>query len=389
MKIVEVISDTNIGGAGVLLCTRLKHSDPEKFQTAVILPTDSKLKPRIEGLGRSVYEIPGKGDRSWSLEGLYGFMALFFRLRPDLVNCHGSLTGRVAATLCGIPTVVYTRHCAYPTKPWQKYKLVRAIMGICQMPFYDHVIAVADAARQNLQDLGIPKKRISVIINGVEELKKYAEEEKSAIRKKLGIPQDAFVIGICARLEACKGHKDLLEAARILLHRSRRFRFLIIGGGSLFEQLKVESRKKGIEPYVIFTDFVEDVTPYMNCMDLQVNCSVGTETSSLALSEGMSLGIPMVVSNYGGNPYMVRNGVNGYLFPAGQFEVLAEKILFLFEHPSIYQKMSKQARLRFLEELNAREMTRQTNALYRSLILSQKRKGRSQVSISPILRRRE
>ena len=118
---------------------------------------------------------------------------------------------------------------------------------------------------------------------------------------------------------------------------------------------------------MIFTGFCENVSEYMSLFDINVNCSVGTETSSLALSEGMSLGIPAIASDYGGNPYMVRDGVNGFLYPQGNSEELAKKILLL-EDDKLYERLSGGARARFDNELNSKRMTRLTEELYVALL---------------------
>lgn len=367
MKVVEIISDTNIGGAGILLCTRLKYTDRNEFQTAVILPKNSQLKPRLRRLHYPVYEASGSKDRSWSLRGLGSHIRLLKKLRPDLVNCHASLSGRMAARLCGVPSVVYTRHCVFPLKPWQKTIVGKTAMKIGQGLFYDHAIAVAHAAKDNLIALGVSPDRIHVIINGVEGKRAYSEKEKNEIKKKLGYRREHFIIGICGRLEPCKGHGELLKAAAILVKRNKNFRFLIIGEGSQEKSLKNECKKKGLTPYVSFTGFVEDVTPYLNILNLQVNCSRGSETSSLALSEGMSLGVPAVASDFGGNPYMIRNGENGYLYPVGDFRALANQIWHIYTHPRLCRAMGEKAYERFQKELNAQCMTEQTHRLYRSL----------------------
>ena len=65
MKILEVISDTNIGGAGIVLLTRINSAPREyKESTTVILPQGSALKKRFEAYGIKVEEIPIKGDKS-------------------------------------------------------------------------------------------------------------------------------------------------------------------------------------------------------------------------------------------------------------------------------------------------------------------------------------
>jgi glycosyltransferase involved in cell wall biosynthesis len=112
---------------------------------------------------------------------------------------------------------------------------------------------------------------------------------------------------------------------------------------------------------------VSDVSPLMNISDLSINCSIGTETSSLALSEGMSLGLPAVVSDYGGNPYMIKHRVNGFVCKTGDSEKMAEYIVRLKNDRELYSKMSEKARERFENELNARSMTQKTNRLYDTL----------------------
>jgi len=169
---------------------------------------------------------------------------------------------------------------------------------------------------------------------------------------------------INARLERCKDHECLFRALVILKGKKLNIKCLIIGDGSVREELIQKCKDYGISDMIIFTGFLKDVSPYMNISDININCSVGTETSSLALSEGMSLGLPAIVSDFGGNPYMVNDGVNGFIFPQGRADILAEKIVILCQDKSLYKKMSSEAKNRFLHELNSKHMTETTEALY-------------------------
>lgn len=372
MKILEIISDTNIGGAGMLLVSRLRHSDRRRFETSVLLPCTSQLKSRFLEIGIPVWEMKGCHDRSLDVGSIAEIVRVIRRVRPALVNCHGCMSARVAAMLCGVPVRVYTRHCAYPVPKWQKHALIRSLQkGTCTLLSH-HVIAVAGAARSNLIDMGIPKERISVIINGAERLKGMTMSEKHAWKEKLGIRKGDTVVGISARLEPCKDHATLLRAAERLHHAGRPCCFLILGDGSLREQLMADAAQKGLSSCILFVGFVKDVAPYVNLMDIHVNCSVGTETSSLAISEAMSLGIPTVASDYGGNPYMVRDGINGLLYPAGNDQVLAEQIARLCDSSALYAHLSHNARARFAQELNAEAMTKKTERLYARLYARQR-----------------
>lgn len=62
--------------------------------------------------------------------------------------------------------------------------------------------------------------------------------------------------------------------------------------------------------------FRSDVAALLSILDVQLNASYGTEATSMALLEGMSLGLPSIVSDYGGNPWLVKDGDNGLIFPS-------------------------------------------------------------------------
>lgn len=371
INVVEVISDRNIGGAGILLVNRLKNSDRKKFKTIVILPRGSELTDRFRKIGICAIEINAFADRSLDISGIPILFALLKKIKPDIINAHSCLGARVAARFANVPVVLHTRHCIYPIKKIYAIPLVKNVNRALDKILGDKTIAVAEVVKKQLVATGMEPSRIHVIINGAEPLRRFSEHTKEKTRKALGISRDDTVVTICARLEICKDHETFLRAAKYILLKNKKCRFLIIGGGSQEAYLKEKASKYGIKNRVIFTGAVADVAPYMNITDINVNCSIGTETSSLALSEGMSLGIPAIASDYGGNPYMVKHGANGYLFHQRDAKDLADKILLL-ENKSEYKKLSLGARERFETELNARRMTRETEKFYCSLIVDRK-----------------
>ena len=119
MKILEVITDTNIGGAGILLATRCEYMDRSKYEVIVALPQRSRLRERFVRMGISVVEINGCYDRSFEIQSIPKWIAILKNIRPEIVNCHGCLSCRIAARLCHVPILFDTRHCAFPPKGWQ------------------------------------------------------------------------------------------------------------------------------------------------------------------------------------------------------------------------------------------------------------------------------
>ncbi len=364
IKILNVLTDSNIGGAGRLLVNYLHNFDRTRFDSAVVLPKDSRLIPAVRAEGYDVIETEYGRDKSWDRRAVGELRRIIRDYRPDIVHTHSSLSARVAAWQCGVPARFYTRHCAF--EPSRKLTTFpgKQLNGLMNRVLSTDIVAVAEAAKQNLTDTGVPEKLITVIINGVEPLRETSPEENDALRNELGIGREDFVCGIVARLEDYKGHSYLLESAKTVLASHPGAVFLIVGEGTERERLEKQAAESGIAGQVIFTGFCDDVAPYYGIMDLNLNCSWGTETSSLALSEGMSVGVPAVATTYGGNPYMITDGVNGLLVPEKDAPAMADAILRIMDDPDLLKRLSDGARRLYREKFTARAMTEQLEALY-------------------------
>ena len=120
IRVLNVISDSNIGGAGRVIQTYLRASDRTQFETLVTMPRGSLLKPVIEEAGGTVYEVDGLADRSYHRDDVRALTELIRKVNPDIVHTHGALSGRIAGRRCG-KAVVYTRHSAFPVPAKLKY----------------------------------------------------------------------------------------------------------------------------------------------------------------------------------------------------------------------------------------------------------------------------
>jgi glycosyltransferase involved in cell wall biosynthesis len=81
----------------------------------------------------------------------------------------------------------------------------------------------------------------------------------------------------------------------------------------------------------------------------------------------MSIGLPAVASSFGGNPNMVRDGVNGYIYKAGDFMALAERIEKIASDRALYERLSEGAMSLYEAEFNSDKMTRETESFYAEL----------------------
>lgn len=368
-KIIEVSSDTNIGGAGKCLLTLLENFDYDKFAVKVVLPKNSLLKPHIDAMKIEVIEVEGIADKSLDLKGIQELKKVFKEEKPDLVHTHASMSARIAARQTGAK-VIYTRHSVFPPSKKISQGPGKVINGIINNSLADGIIAVAEAAKENLTDTGINEKKIRVILNGVDGLKPIAEFEKLALRKRFGVRLGEKVISIVARLEDIKGHEYFIEAAKELLDKGIKARFFIAGTGSYEKALEEKVNALGLKDKVIFTGFISDVDKLMSITDIQVNASYGTEATSLALLEGMSIGVPAVVSDFGGNPGVISNGVNGLVVPKQNSKALAEGVEKLLTDTQLYKKMKSESVRVFNETFTAKAMTKNTENYYLEVLES-------------------
>ncbi len=366
LKVLQVSSDTNIGGAGKCVLTYLKHFDKSRLDVAVALPKNSLLKPEIEKLGIKIFEMEIEGDRSFDIRAVKKLVAVYKEFKPDVVHTHASMSARIAARLYGV-RVVYTRHSVFPPNPRLTHGIGKAVCGFVNNSTADKIIAVAEAAKQNICDIGVSDKKIDVILNGVEPLREYSPEEISAARKRFGVPEDYKCAAIVARLNEVKGHKYFVEAARLLKERGIKAKLLIAGTGDMEEAIKHQIAENDLSNDVLMPGFLTDVEPLMNIIDVQVNCSFGTEATSLSLLEGMSLGKPAVVSDFGGNPGVIKNGQNGFVVPAHDPRAVAEGLAELFCNDELYKTMCKNSKVIFDSTFTAKKYAENIDNIYLNL----------------------
>lgn len=386
IKVMNIISDTNIGGAGKCIINFSKNFDSKEFEIIVVLPKGSALVKELQGTKVKVIEIDGLKDKSLDLKSYFKLRKIIKAEKPDIVHTHASSIARIAARFVKGTRVIYTRHCAYPVSEKIKKGIGRFLYKNINEYFSDRIIAVGYAAEENLLDGGISKEKIDTFFNGVEKLNKTSEEEKKKLKKKHGVADDEYVVGILARLEFVKGHDTFIDAAKILIEeRKMKAKFFIIGNGSEEERLKAKVKEMGLEKNIIFTGFIKNVGDYLNIFDVQVNCSFGTETSSLSLLEGMSIGVPAVASNYGGNPYLIFDGENGLIVPIKDATKCANAIEKILTDKELNEKMKKRSVEIFDERFTIQTYVNNVQGVYKKTMEQPKRKTINVLDIIIIL----
>ncbi len=367
IKVLNVISDSNIGGAGRVLLNYLRYADQSQFETHVALPQGSLLIPALEDTCAIVHPLEGCNDRSFHPKDVATLKRLMAGLRPDLVHTHGALSGRIAAKGCGIP-VIFSRHSVFPLSWKMKYPPGRWLNRLINHRYAQHIIAVSPAAKDNLTQGGVSPARITVIMNGVAPLAPASAQSVADLKEKWGIQPHHFVLGILARIEDYKGHLHIVEGAQLLREQGRDLKILVAGTGPFLDSLTAAVEEKNLQDTVILMGFQQEVATILSALDVQLNASYGTEATSIALLEGMSLSLPSIVSDYGGNPHLIQDGVTGLVFPSGNSGALADAIAKLMDDPTLTAQLGQNAQEVFTQQYTGEVFAKNTEAVYMDVL---------------------
>ncbi|MBR2062620.1 MAG: glycosyltransferase [Anaerotignum sp.] len=359
-KVLHILTDKNIGGAGRWLLYYLKYHNRNAFQVKVVLPHDSLLADAVKALDVPVIAMEEMEDRSFDKKAMKALVKLFKEEKPDIVHTHASMTARMAARAAMVPSIFNTKHCMESAPGILPKKIVRREVNAA---FSDKIIAVSRAVRRSMVHAGTSPEQIAVVYNGIEPIAIPAAEEKAALLQSYGGKAGEMAVGMVARLEEVKDHETFLLAAQNVLEHRRDVRFYIVGDGSLRDELERRAYELGISSNVTFTGFIKDVEKIEAALDIAVITSKA-EALCLSIIESMIAGIPAVGTDSGGVAEVIKHGENGFLVPIGDADQLAERIEELLADDAKRKAFGEHAKKHAESMFMADKMTKRIEKLY-------------------------
>ena len=290
MKVLHVITGLDAGGAELQLAMLLRHTRHEA--DVVTLYNPGPVADMIREEGTSVRDLGMRSNRE--LGALVRLRKLIRDGRYDVVHTHLYRTqvyARPAARLAGTPVVLTTEHSIGETHIERRpmTRSVRALYLTSEL-FSDATIAVSDIVRDRLARWGVPRRKITVVPNGVEVTElSYDPAARQQVREQFGIAPDTYVIGALGRLDPNKRVDLTMEAAKPML--GDKCKFLVIGRGEDQERLEKAAARLGVSEHVIFGGYQRDTTAMLAAFDLYVAASL-QETFGLSVLEALASGLP-------------------------------------------------------------------------------------------------
>lgn len=211
------------------------------------------------------------------------------------------------------------------------------------------LIACGEMVKKNLVDyFDFNASQVTVIHNAIEKFDDEVVVDKTLKKLK----EDGFyLVGNVGRFAEQKGMEYFIKSYPMIKKKTDRIKYILIGDGVDREKLKSLVNQLGIQEEVIFLGFRRDVQNVLSQVDLLVLSSLW-EGLPLTPIEGFSVGKTVVATAVDGTVEVVDDSKNGYLIPAKNSEKIAEKVLYLFEHPETQKQLEREAYRTFQNEFS-------------------------------------
>jgi glycosyltransferase involved in cell wall biosynthesis len=297
--------------------------------------------------------------------------------RYDIIYTHSWNTlveGYIAALSAGIPIKIHGEHGTFE-RSYLKDKLQKLLWK----KFDSVTVVVGDLKNKLIEIFGYKTDNIRIVYNGTDHTKFYPSPElREEFRKKYGL-EGYFLVGTVGRFYEIKDHFTLIRGFNHFRSLIPNAKLVLVGGGGREGDKNKERynqliKELGLIDDVVFIPPVANPEALMNTFDIFVLSSINEGCSNVIL-EAMACGIPLVVTDTGGNPELVTDRNNGLLFEVGNYKELAEKLHYLYVHPEEREKFSR----RGIQLIKEKFSLKRTILIYEKLysdLYHQKRNGK-------------
>jgi len=375
IRILHLTPDLNSGGAEIMLFRLVLAMDRDSFAPVVVSMTDAgSLGPGLEDMGVPVHSLGMKRGRLSPLK-MVALVRLLQERQPQVIQTwmyHADLMGAVAARFVGgIPVAWGIHHSTLvpgKSRPLTilTAKACAAVSGVLPA----RIICCSESSRRVHRGLGYPEHKMTVIPNGFD-LESFAPDAqvRREVRAELKIAPEAPVVGLVARFDPQKDHRNFVLAAATLARNLPEAVFVLCGDGvdAGNEALVGWIDEQGLASSFRLLGVRSDVSKIVQALDVSGTSSSFGEAFPLVVGESMACGVPCVVTDVGDSAAMV--GDTGVVVAPGCPGDLAAAWLSLFEMGREQRAaLGARARKRILERYDLAGVVRRYESVYRVLI---------------------
>lgn len=380
-RILFVIGSLEMGGTQRHLVQVASALDRRRWEPAIYCLVEKGILARdLEVLGIPVHLAWLANARSLSSNSLPRRILRLFGIacslikelifhRPFIVHFflpENYAVGGLCARAVGCRNLVMSR------RSLNNYQTRRPVLLHLERYLHRYMTRIVGNSRAVTAELlaeGVPEAKLRLIYNGVDFASFSPSPSKIDARQKLEIPPNAWTMILVANLIPYKGHADLLDAlSRIKKRLPNPWRLLCVGADhGPRAELRAYARELDLDENVLWLGVRTDVAALLAAADLGLLVSHEEGFANVIL-EGMAAGLPMIVTNVGGNAEAVLDGETGLVVPARDPERLGAAILTLAADPALSATFGEAGRQRVQHHFALDACIRRYESLYSELL---------------------
>lgn len=352
----------------------------------IIFAPEGELLQRARNNGLEVRDIPSYRARLTKnpirlLKDVTGMLWAGWRLagvlkkeKVDLIHANSIRAGIMAALFIWFHRIPIVWHLRDMPPQGIFGKLIKKVASLTTRSF----IGISNSVLENFQHPSL-KGRLHLIHNGVE-LRHFSPADRdrihSKIREELKTPSGSKVLTIIGQIAPWKRQEDAIKAAAQLIAEGEDVYLWVVGEAKFrieneryLEMTKQLAEKLNIKERVIFTGFREDVLEICCAADLLLLCS-DNEPFGRVIIEAMSQGTPVIGTESGGVPEIIKHDECGYMYPVGNVSLLVDYINKVLKNKEVWSRLSDTAKLRAETDFSIIKTAQKVEQLYDSILSS-------------------
>jgi L-malate glycosyltransferase len=365
IKILHIIKSLGRGGAEMLLPETLKIHDTSRFEFHVIyfLPWKDQMVEAIEMAGGKVNCF--SATNNLRLIQQYSKVIDYCKSNEiDVIHCHlpwAGFLGRLVFKKTKIP-VIYTEH-----NMQERYHILTKKINHYTFNSQSLALGVSEDVTTSIKNNINPKVRVKTLVNGVN-TDSFTRDINIGvtIRKEMGIPEDAIVIGNVAVFRFQKRLAEWLNVFKAIHMKNPEVYGIIVGSGPLEEEIRTELKKLKLENNVFLPGLKTDVKPFYSAMDIFMMSS-SFEGLPIALLEAMSMECAIIATNAGGIKEVIRDELDGMISNVDEWKELSGKCQILIDDLKLLGDYKRAARERVLNTFSLKKMVDSLEEVYNSV----------------------
>lgn len=361
-----------IGGTERHLLYLSTQLNREKFKSYVVA-FYMKNNPLVDDMQKAdipVYHIPTGREYTWNaLRQAIKLSGIIRKENIDIVQTYhlkSDTYGATVARFSGIKNIVSSKRDTGDLKKGFHFTAHK----LCNR-YINNFIFVSDRVRTEVcRKEKIQGKHMKIIYNGINTEQFSPPDQGTAgnARDNLGLDKEDFVMGVVAWLRPEKGHAALFEAVKAAREKVPNLKLVVVGGGYMQDRYQEFIKIKGLAEHVFITGPVSDVMPYLRTFDIACLVPSDNEGFSNSILEKMAMGLPLIVTDVGGNAEAVIDGYNGFVIRPNDIQAMARSIVTMYEDKEKRLAMGRSSRQLVLDKFSMKNMIGQHEEFYESIV---------------------